>query len=218
MELRWNRARVLGSSWGCFFFCTGLDGNRCTVWTVHDGWMWVPNHAEMTARFEGWQLRLFGFYFEVTKKANIQGQAGDAIYQLNTSETDTSEVNNELIEIMVSFLKEEGEKIIADLDWNVNLLCSYQLCDDTVKRVNIAVQEVTVTMQATMMQKPGKILQRRKHLCKHRLQVLNFKPLARTLESPSGKLRMTTTLSWYNRPQYTEHYKSTSQTHYSLAY
>lgn len=89
--------------------------------------------AHATDKLWQWRLRLSAVEFAVVNRAGIKSQATDPLVQFKTKGTDTTEWDDELPEIMVSFLRQRGGKINDDHDEDSELLCNCQQRDDIVE-------------------------------------------------------------------------------------
>lgn len=118
--------------------------------------------------------------------------------RLKIFESDTTDLDDGLQEMMVSLIKQRGWKINNAHERTYNLLCISQRCDDTVKTVNSSLPEVVALPFATTKHMETKETPTFKEILQANASDLERQGVCQTVSSSPHNLRWTVILSWYD--------------------
>lgn len=130
-ELWYNTLRVLGCSW-TFFITSILKGSQNSpfIWNRKhwNGYLiwWTP-----LTELAGWQLRWSEFGFDVVHRTGILN-VSNPLWRLETNGMPTTELNGNLLEMIVTFLQHREGKIDHDPDASSDWSTIFQLGEDIV--------------------------------------------------------------------------------------
>lgn len=135
---------------------------------------------------------VIGIEFHVVLRAVIKNHAADVLSRLETGGKDSTYLEDDLLEITLSSIVRR-EKIKDDHNGNYGLLCTCQQGGDAVEVISNTIPE---KLQLPMQQrgirlKRKKTFQGWKSFCKHRIHMVNAKPLPRLSNLPPCYIRTT---------------------------
>lgn len=81
--------------------------------------------ADATGKSASWPLRLSQFELDVVRRTRIKNQAPDPLLRLEIGGTDTTELDDDLSEVMVSLIDHGVEKIHDGHFWGLCLIMNF---------------------------------------------------------------------------------------------
>lgn len=86
-----------------------LGGERLVIRTEHDDLRWILNKAYETVKLARWRFILTELSFDVLHRAGVKNQAEDALIRMETTETETKEMEDEFTSYFVEMKEEMDE-------------------------------------------------------------------------------------------------------------
>lgn len=148
-KLQHNTSGVFDRSSSCLSVTSIVGGSY-----VHHlyGSQWVEMDLQscvLWLKLGRWLLLLLQFELDDGYRAVIRNQAPDALLQFETGRVDSTRLDDDFRETLVSVIEHREEKINDDHVSNFNSLFTCQQCDDTPQNVNCALLEVVVIAHYT---------------------------------------------------------------------
>lgn len=114
---------------------------------------------------------------------------------------DTTELNDDLPETMVSLIELRWKMINDGHEGNYDLLCTHQLCDETEEMVGSALSQVGPIDHTTTTHNRIEETPTLEGFLQARLQIVDAQPQPRQLDLPLPKSRTSAMVFLYDRHQ-----------------
>lgn len=88
-----------------------LEEHKITIRMDHNALNGIISQAERSGRLVRWQFLLPRFEFDIIHRSHIKTQGADPLLYLKTGGTDTTKLEDDLQDMMMSLVKQRREKI-----------------------------------------------------------------------------------------------------------
>lgn len=109
---------VLAVIWDVLLSQYYLDGHKFTIDTNHEALKWILSLSDGTGKLVCSPLRLSEFEFDFGHRSGTKKQAADILSRFKTCDTDTTESEDDLPEVILPIIKHRGENTSDNHDTN----------------------------------------------------------------------------------------------------
>lgn len=164
-----NILSILGSRLGSFIIMPILGSAQ-----VYGNWAprlfkMNPYSVKLDWTIERWRPRISELELNIAHRAGFKTQASDTFLQLEICGTATTDLDNDLPEMMATLLDQGGKNIHCHHVANSSLLYTLQRCDYLVECVNSMLPEAATNTNAMTKHTEMKDTPTWKSFCKHKL-------------------------------------------------